>query len=91
MVKGVSKQAVIVKSRDPALYEQAIFILTKENGAASIESSEEFIKLADSIASEYAFSTSGAKRPKPMLLYALSFAMGLVLAAAAATAIFLLF
>lgn len=30
MVKGISKQVIVVQSPDPALFEQAIFILKEE-------------------------------------------------------------
>ena len=30
MVKGISRQVILVKSPDPALYEQAIFVLRED-------------------------------------------------------------
>ncbi len=45
MVKGVSKQVIVVRSPDPELFEQAIFIL-KEDAAARGITDEMLLKEA---------------------------------------------
>ena len=52
MVKGTSKQAVIVSPGEKSGFEQAIFILSPQNSAAAA-SPGELLELAGDIASEY--------------------------------------
>lgn len=56
MVKGVSRQVIVVKSPDPKLFEQAIFILTEEAQATGI-TDEMLIKEAQRAA-------RGGRRPR---------------------------
>ena len=52
MVKGVSKQAVIIPSPDPKKFEQAIFIVSGE-AEHGIGSADEMLNLASQLASRY--------------------------------------
>ena len=52
MVKGVSKQAVIIPSPDPKKFEQAIFIVSGE-AEHGIGSANEMLDLACQLASRY--------------------------------------
>ena len=46
MVKGISRQVIVVNSPDPKLFEQAIFIL-KEDAARNVVTEEALLKEAE--------------------------------------------
>lgn len=76
MVKGVSKQAVIVPSPDPKKFEQAIFIVSGEEGRG-IQSADEMLDLACRLASRYNVTAPPARtRGRRLLAPALSFLLG---------------
>lgn len=88
MVKGTAKQAVILRPDKKSGFEQAIFILSPEQEGERLESPEDLLRLADSIAGQYTVATLPAMRRKKILPCVLSFALG---AAAAALLFFFLF
>lgn len=49
MVKGISRQVIVVKSPDPKLFEQAIFILKDEAIGAEGVTDEMLVKEANKI------------------------------------------
>ena len=57
MVKGINRQVVVVKSPDPKLFEQAIFLL-REDAAGDGISSEQIIHQAQQAADDYLRSHS---------------------------------
>lgn len=74
MVKGLSKRVVVVKSPDPKIFEEAIFIV-REDYFSNTEgvSSEELIKEAQRVANYYARNQVSqdsnvlSKLPAPLL------------------------
>lgn len=83
MVKGVSKQAVIVPSPDPKKFEQAIFIVSGEEGCP-VESAGEMVEMACRLASRCAVSSPpGKRRLRRSLVPVLSFLLGSGVTAAA--------
>ena len=76
MVKGVSKQAVIVPSPDPGKFEQAIFIVSGQ-AQPSVQSGDDMIALACQLASRYSVSPTGTgTRIRRTVVPALSFVLG---------------
>ena len=59
MVKGVSRQVIVVKSPDPRLFEQAIFIV-KEDASA-----EQVLQEARRVADGYLRRNVRLGRPRP--------------------------
>lgn len=70
MVKGVSRQIILVESPDPNLFEKAIFILKDGRcGAGAQELLEEAQRIADSYLRENL--SPRKKRPGPLLYTAI--------------------
>lgn len=67
MVKGVAKQAVIVRPQEGRSFEQAIFILGEEPGA-SVRTPAELLDLAGRLAAQYCTPTAVLPRRKPSAL-----------------------
>lgn len=57
MVKGVTRQVVVVRSPDPKLFEQAIFLL-RENLGPQAPSEREILRQAQQIADDYILSAT---------------------------------
>ena len=68
MVKGVSKQVIVVHSPDPKLFEQAIFILRED---AKGVTEEQLLKEADR-----ALKASGSEKRRRLALYGPVWACG---------------
>lgn len=77
MVKGISRQVILVHSPDPRLFEQAIFIL-KDNAVSEGVSEEALVKEAEKIIRSGA---ADKKRP-PLFLGALWAGVGAFLTGA---------
>ena len=74
MVKGVTRQVVMVRSPDPKLFEQAIFLL-RENCGPEAPSQQEILRQAQEVADAYILRSTPRGRMKTALrpvLYALS-------------------
>lgn len=71
MVKGISRQVIVVHAPDPKLFEQAIFIL-KENAVEEGVTDEALLKEAQSVIRDT--NRSGKKRP--LYLYGAVWAAG---------------
>lgn len=54
MVKGISKRVIVVKSPDPRLFEQAIFIMREDAFRQPGVSADQILKEAQQVASGYA-------------------------------------
>ena len=52
MVKGVTRRVVVLKSPEPKLYEQAIFLL-REDGGQGDDPSEQVLREAQQVANDY--------------------------------------
>lgn len=81
MVKGTSKQAVILHPGDKSGFEQAIFILSPGQGGEKVGSPEELLRLADRIAGQYTVETVPPLRQRHLLPCVLSFLLGTAAAA----------
>ena len=55
MIKGISRQAVIVRPKEASGFEQAIFVLSEEE--ALLHSPEEMLSLAEELAGRYSALT----------------------------------
>ena len=53
MVKGVTKQAILVKSPDPRLFDEAIFIVKEEALTGGEDSTQEVLRQAREAADGY--------------------------------------
>ncbi len=71
MVKGISRQVIVVHAPDPKLFEQAIFIL-KENAVEEGVTDEALLKEAQSVIR----GTNRGGKKKPFYLYGAVWAMG---------------
>lgn len=89
MVKGISRQVLVVKSPNPRLFEQAIFLLREDAGERGGVTPCELLDEAQAIAAQY--SVQGIRKKHSCLrrvLWALAGAAP-VAAAWAASAVFL--
>lgn len=89
MVKGISKQAVVVRPAENSAFEQAIFVLGDDAARSALRAPEDMLSLARELASGYALPAPGARariRARPGLIYAL----GCITGAAAAALLLLL-
>jgi len=73
MVKGVSRRVVVVRSPDPRVFDEAIFIV-REDAAHGGVTHEELVKEARSVAEDYirAHGTKKTARRIPAPLFALA-------------------
>ena len=82
MVKGISRQVIVVHSPDPKLFEQAIFILKEGAVGPDGVTNEALLREADRL-----IRGSGCGRKKRLALYGPVWACGGALITAAAWAI----
>lgn len=61
MVKGISRRVIVVKSPDPRIFDEAIF-LVKEDASNRGVTQDEILKEAQSVASDYVRSNSDTRR-----------------------------
>lgn len=64
MVKGVAKRVIVVKSPDPKLFDEAIFIVRDDVLLSTEVDSEEVLRQAQMVAGSYLKSTTGRTRLK---------------------------
>ena len=62
MVKGISRQVIVVHAPEPKLFEQAIFIVSGE-AEHGVGSADEMLNLASQLASRYTIPAAPARRP----------------------------
>ena len=65
MVKGTSRQVLVVKSPNPHLFEQAIFLLREDASEQDGVTPRELLAEAQSIAESYA--ARGLRKKRPVL------------------------
>jgi len=73
MVKGTSRHVILVRSPDPRMFEEAIFIVREEASSRGL-TPEAIVREAQSVASEYVRTHLGGKgepRPLPPGVYVL--------------------
>lgn len=84
MIKGTSKRIIVVKSPDPTIFEQAIFIIRDDYLRQSGVSSAQIIKEAQKVADSYVRTKLGgrkgifSKNSGPVLAFAGAAASSLV-------------
>ena len=83
MVKGTAKQAVILHPGESGGFEQAIFILSPGQEGQKLDSPEDLLRLADSIAAQYTVASVPVMRKRRLLPHLLSFLLGGLCAGAA--------
>ena len=76
MVKGTAKQAVILNPGEKSGFEQAIFILAPESDREKLDSPEDLLRLADSIAGKYTVAALPSMRKHRILSYGMAFLLG---------------
>ena len=62
MVKGTTKKVIVVRSPDPKIFEQAIFIV-RGDFLNSGSSAENVLKEAERVANDYIKESVGERRP----------------------------
>lgn len=91
MVKGTSKRVVVVKSPDPKVFEQALFIVREEYAGTGGSARHEILREAQEVADRYLHSVSppGGRRRRRLRLI-LCLVGALLLAGGAAAVLYLL-
>ena len=87
MVKGISKRVVVVKSPDPKIFEEAIFIVREDVLKKSGVSQRDILREAQRVADEYVRRNVPARRRRLPKIPAPVFA---VFGALLASAVFLI-
>ena len=67
MVKGVTRRVIVIKTPDPRLFEEAIFIVREDALGKPGLSSDDIIKEAQRVADRYVKSSLHATREKKSL------------------------
>ncbi len=62
MVKGISRRVIVVKSPDPHIFEEAIF-LVKEDASNRGVTQDEILKEAQSVANNYIRNNTDKRKP----------------------------
>lgn len=62
MVKGVSRRVIVVKSPDPRLFEQAIFIVRENSSGTTGVTAEQILEEARRVAKGYIHKNTGPGR-----------------------------
>ena len=63
MVKGIARRVVVVKSPDPKVFDEAIFIVREETGRGPGVTTQQLLREAQSVAESFARSQSGSRFP----------------------------
>lgn len=72
MIKGITKRVIVVKSPDPEVFEEAIFIVREEAFSKNGMSAAALLGEAQKIANGYASGSSKKERRMPPLFYAVA-------------------
>lgn len=82
MVKGISRRVIVVKSPDPRLFEEAIFIVKEEAFQRGGVSADQVVREANKIAQGYARRNAAPARTLRRFAPPLYGALGALLATA---------
>ena len=82
MVKGVARRVIVVKSPDPKLFEQAIFLVREDALAGEGVSADQVLAEAQQVADRYVRSNSGIRKHLKKIAAPLYAAAGALLASA---------
>lgn len=91
MVKGINRQVIVVKSPDPKLFDQAIFLLREDAFSASGTTPEQVIRQARQAADSYLRKNTVVGRAAARISAPVWGILGAALASAAWAAGLLLF
>jgi len=69
MIKGITKRVIVVKSPDPKIFEEAIFIV-RDEVSQTAHSAEAFLREAQRIANGYIGNKNKNTRRFPPIAYA---------------------
>ncbi|NLL46863.1 MAG: translation initiation factor 2 [Clostridiales bacterium] len=69
MIKGITKRVIVVKSPDPKIFEEAIFIV-RDEAASHGSSAEALLREAQKIANGYIGNVSKGLHRLPPIAYA---------------------
>jgi len=72
MIKGITKRVIVVKSPDPDVFEEAIFIVREEAFSKNGMSATALLCEAQKIANGYAGENVKKERRMPPLFYAMA-------------------
>ena len=91
MVKGINRQVIVVKSPDPKLFDQAIFLLREDAFSASSSTPEQVIRQARQAADGYLRKNTVVGRAAARLSPAACAGAGALLASGVWAAVLFLF
>ncbi len=72
MIKGITKRVIVVKSPDPEVFEEAIFIVREEAFSKNGMSAAALLSEAQKIANGYTSGSSKKGQRMPPLFYAIA-------------------
>ncbi len=64
MVKGIARRVVVVKSPDPKVFDEAIFLVREETGRGPGVTTERLLKEAQAVAENFARSQRERRLPR---------------------------
>ena len=70
MVKGIARRVVMIKSPDPKIFDEAIFIVRDEAARRPGVTTEELLREARDVAESFVRQRRGAKRTVPWWAWA---------------------
>jgi len=70
MIKGITKKVIVVKSPDPKIFEEAIFIVRDEAASQNGSSADALLREAQKIANGYIGSVNRGVHRLPPIAYA---------------------
>ena len=73
MVKGISRRVIVVKSPDPDIFEEAIFLVKADASNRGV-TQDEILKEAQSVASNYIRNNAETRKPFKLTPVAAGFA-----------------
>lgn len=76
MVKGIARRVVVVKSPDPDLFDEAIFIVREETSRRPGVTGKEILSEAMAVAETYVRGAGGMKKRRPLPPWAWSLSGG---------------
>jgi hypothetical protein len=73
MVKGITRRVIVIKTPDPKLFEEAIFIVREDAAASGGVTGDDIVRQAQQAADDYIKSHANARRkiniPAPVFVF----------------------
>ena len=82
MVKGIARRVVVIKSPDPKIFDEAIFLVRDESSRGPGVTSDELLREAQGVAEDFVRSKARRRRVLPLPAWAWSLAGGAAVGAA---------